>query len=361
MLSVSAEAQPEKTLVGLGRPLDAAAPAGLYEENLPESGIREVDEPDDEADEDVFSEHEADTRLESMPPGSAPDSSPLPDVSDLDDPFGEAELMPANWEDDDEEATRPQLFVPNHPSEPPPRLPGSRMADSEPPAVDVAAAVESWPRHEMPAAPVDAEALVASERKPSRVVDLPSSPFSSAERTRARGLDPRLSGMLAGAGLGAAASIGLVALLAWRAPAQSVPETTPVTIAPATQPAVVVEARAASQEETGPAIAELPAAPAAAPVAPSERRTTRASSSVTALPVKLEEETVVEGARGMLRVSSLPSAHVVLDGRPIGMTPKLVPVSAGEHTVLFVHPELGRRTMRVSVENDAKAEAFTRF
>lgn len=362
MLSVSAEAQPEKTLVGLGRPLDAAAPAVLYDDNQPESGIREVDEPDDE---DGFSEYEADTRLESILPGDAPESSPLPDASDLAETFREAELMPANWEDDDDEATRPQLFLPNHPSEPPPCLPGSRMAESDPPAVDDAAPLESWPRPEAPAEQVDAEALAGSERKPSRVAELPSSPFSSAQPTRRGGLNPRLSGMLAGAGMGAAAAIGLVALLAWRAPVRPVVETTPPAHAPATEPAAPAEVRTASDDVTAAtATVELPSAGVVAAPSPStERRSTRFASStrVTALPVKLEEEPVVEGARGMLRVSSLPSAHVVLDGRPIGMTPKLVPVSAGEHTVLFVHPELGRRTVRVSVESDAKAEAFTRF
>jgi len=386
LLSVSAEAEPVKTLVGLGRPLDSSVP-GFFDESLPESGIREVDEPDD-YDDDGFTDNEADTRLEVISPSEtdeppdgpvsedwieAPESSPLPVVSDWTDPFREAELMPANWENDDEEATRPQLFLPNHPSEPPPSLPGSRLADSDALAPDLAALVESWPRHEAFEEAVEPEVELPA-RDASHAVTPPSSPLATAEPVRRHGLNPRLSGMLAGAGMGAAAAIALVALLAWRSPALAVPELPPVASLPESETAKPVSQATVASPDVALSAAE-PAArshllgapaptepPPARHYAPTERRVSRSDSGpVTALPVKLEEEAVVTGPRGMLRVSSLPSAHVVLDGRPVGMTPKLLPISAGEHTVLFVHPALGRRTVQVSVENNAKAEAYTRF
>jgi serine/threonine-protein kinase len=98
-----------------------------------------------------------------------------------------------------------------------------------------------------------------------------------------------------------------------------------------------------------------------APLSRERRIAGSESSAVVALPVTLEDEAPASGPPGMLSVTSLPPAHVVLDGRPVGMTPKLLPVSAGNHNVLFVHPELGRRTLSVSIESGAKSEAFNRF
>jgi serine/threonine-protein kinase len=40
---------------------------------------------------------------------------------------------------------------------------------------------------------------------------------------------------------------------------------------------------------------------------------------------------------------------VVVDGRPLGLTPQRVRVAPGPHSVLFVHPELGRASRSVNV------------
>lgn len=111
MLSGSTEAEFIKTLVGLGRPVDAVLSLAFLDESLPDSGVRELAAPDDE---DGFSDNEADTRVEFLPAHL--------------DALDELEPLPADWED--EEATRPQLYLPNHPSEPPPSLPGNRLAES---------------------------------------------------------------------------------------------------------------------------------------------------------------------------------------------------------------------------------------
>ncbi len=57
------------------------------------------------------------------------------------------------------------------------------------------------------------------------------------------------------------------------------------------------------------------------------------------------------GGQGFLNINSIPAASIVLDGKPIGNTPKLkVPVSAGSHTVLFVNADEGfKKTITVSV------------
>ena len=48
------------------------------------------------------------------------------------------------------------------------------------------------------------------------------------------------------------------------------------------------------------------------------------------------------GGDGFLNINSLPASLVVLDGRPIGSTPKVhLQVPAGAHTVVFTNSELG--------------------
>lgn len=53
---------------------------------------------------------------------------------------------------------------------------------------------------------------------------------------------------------------------------------------------------------------------------------------------------------GFLNINSIPASRVLLDGAPLGETPKSgVVVSAGTHTVTFIHPELGKKSVSVKV------------
>ena len=66
--------------------------------------------------------------------------------------------------------------------------------------------------------------------------------------------------------------------------------------------------------------------------------------------------------QGTLNVNSIPMSNVIVDGRPMGSTPKMgLPVAAGSHTVVFVHPEHGRKVVTVSVAPGGTATAATRF
>jgi serine/threonine-protein kinase len=48
------------------------------------------------------------------------------------------------------------------------------------------------------------------------------------------------------------------------------------------------------------------------------------------------------GGDGFLNINSLPASLVVLDGKPIGSTPRVhVQVSAGPHKVVFTNSDLG--------------------
>jgi len=66
--------------------------------------------------------------------------------------------------------------------------------------------------------------------------------------------------------------------------------------------------------------------------------------------------------KGTLNINSIPVSNVILDGKPLGQTPKVgVSVSPGPHTVVFVHPEHGRKAKSVNVEAGKTAAAIVRF
>ena len=64
---------------------------------------------------------------------------------------------------------------------------------------------------------------------------------------------------------------------------------------------------------------------------------------------------------GTLNLNSIPISNVLIDGRPVGPTPRQVPIAAGKHSVTFVHPTLGRRSITVNVAPGKTALAATKF
>jgi len=62
-------------------------------------------------------------------------------------------------------------------------------------------------------------------------------------------------------------------------------------------------------------------------------------------------DTAPSGGEAFLNINSIPASSIVLDGKPIGNTPKLkYSVSAGSHTVLFVNTEQSfKKTVTVNV------------
>jgi hypothetical protein len=71
---------------------------------------------------------------------------------------------------------------------------------------------------------------------------------------------------------------------------------------------------------------------------------------------------VAASGKGTLNINSIPMSNVILDGKPLGATPKVgVSVSPGPHTVIFVHPEHGRKAKSVTVEAGKTASAVVRF
>lgn len=66
-------------------------------------------------------------------------------------------------------------------------------------------------------------------------------------------------------------------------------------------------------------------------------------------------------APSSLTLESTPSCNVVLDGRPIGKTPQTLAVEPGSHSVVFVHPTLGRKSVMVRAKPGEPSSAFARF
>jgi serine/threonine-protein kinase len=51
-----------------------------------------------------------------------------------------------------------------------------------------------------------------------------------------------------------------------------------------------------------------------------------------------------------LHINSIPPSNVLLDGKPLGRTPRLgVVTGAGAHVIVFVHPTRGKKTVSVRV------------
>jgi serine/threonine-protein kinase len=89
---------------------------------------------------------------------------------------------------------------------------------------------------------------------------------------------------------------------------------------------------------------------------------TSSSSSTRSASSSSRSSSSSSSGQGMININSIPVSNVILDGRPIGSTPKLgVKVSAGRHTVVFVHPQHGRKTSSVNVAAGGTATAAVRF
>lgn len=70
----------------------------------------------------------------------------------------------------------------------------------------------------------------------------------------------------------------------------------------------------------------------------------------------------VATGKGTLNINSVPPTTVLLDGKPLGMTPRAgVSVPAGSHTVTFIHPEKGRKQVKVDVPSGASKNVTIRL
>ncbi len=100
------------------------------------------------------------------------------------------------------------------------------------------------------------------------------------------------------------------------------------------------------------------AAPAPASRAPAPASKAPAAAPAVAAPAAAKPA----AAGGTLNLNSIPVSNVILDGKPLGPTPKLgVSVTPGNHTVIFVHPEHGRKAKSVSVAAGKTVPVVVKF
>jgi serine/threonine-protein kinase len=120
-----------------------------------------------------------------------------------------------------------------------------------------------------------------------------------------------------------------------------------------------VEAEAALMEAIGVKSTRPGVAPSAQ--ANSTQETLVASTTGEAPKATDDEASAREsGTAATLGINSIPASHVTLDGNALGHTPRLgVSVKPGQHTVVFEHPEHGKRS--VSVEPGDKRVVSVRF
>jgi hypothetical protein len=104
------------------------------------------------------------------------------------------------------------------------------------------------------------------------------------------------------------------------------------------------------QGKEPPPIATAPSTATGATTATSPPAT--ASATATAPP---------SGGMATLSVNSVPPSKAIVDGRPVGSTPTTVQVPAGSHTVVFVHKDLGRKSVTVTVGAGETKVAAVRF
>lgn len=89
--------------------------------------------------------------------------------------------------------------------------------------------------------------------------------------------------------------------------------------------------------------------------APARKAVTPAAAAAPSKPAAATNE-------GYLNLNSIPVSSVIVDGRPLGRTPiTAVKLPEGPHTVVFVHPDLGRKIQTAIVPAGGRATASVRF
>jgi hypothetical protein len=124
------------------------------------------------------------------------------------------------------------------------------------------------------------------------------------------------------------------------------------------EPAAETKTRAKPAAPSAPAAAS-PAPKLAAAIATPAPAAAAAPTDPATAAAKPEAATPV-AAKGTLHINSVPPANVAIDGRPLGMTPKIVRLSPGSHRVALIGPG-GRRSQTVNVGAGQTASVSVKF
>ncbi len=131
------------------------------------------------------------------------------------------------------------------------------------------------------------------------------------------------------------------------------------------EPAAAASATPSATPSAAPAVAAPGPAPVPGPAhvaaKPTDKPVDKPAPTPSAAPVDKPAPAAAAGA-GTLNMNSIPVSKVVLDGRPMGSTPKVgQSVPAGSHTVVFIHPELGKKSVTVVVKAGETKTAAVKF
>jgi serine/threonine-protein kinase len=87
------------------------------------------------------------------------------------------------------------------------------------------------------------------------------------------------------------------------------------------------------------------------------------AAAKAAAPAQSGNGPAINPAEGLLNISSVPPSQIILNGRPLGSTPKTAIVVPGDsmQTIVFVHPKMGRRRAQKFVPAGKERTVSIRF
>jgi serine/threonine-protein kinase len=88
-----------------------------------------------------------------------------------------------------------------------------------------------------------------------------------------------------------------------------------------------------------------------------------AAARKSTTPVSKPASPLADSSQGLLNISSVPPSQIILNGRPLGSTPKTAVVVPGDslQTIVFVHPKMGRRRAQKFVPAGKERTVSIRF
>jgi hypothetical protein len=111
------------------------------------------------------------------------------------------------------------------------------------------------------------------------------------------------------------------------------------------------------------ALSPLDGRPAADGNASKKPRPAKAARKPAAKPATTAPTQLADSTQGLLNISSVPPSQIILNGRPLGSTPKTGISVPGDslQTIVFVHPKMGRRRAQKFVPAGKERTVSIRF
>lgn len=97
--------------------------------------------------------------------------------------------------------------------------------------------------------------------------------------------------------------------------------------------------------------------------APRKARPAKAARKSSPKPASTAPTQLADSTQGLLNISSVPPSQIILNGRPLGSTPKTGITVPGDslQTIVFVHPKMGRRRAQKFVPAGKERTVSIRF